>query len=85
MDREILIDGVDFRKLLTWMNISQQINQSKYLEWKNNRLRKPPQPRDYVYFRGADFSGYWRCPRRLFWTVHDPLPQKSMINKSIYK
>lgn len=84
-EHEILIDGVDFRKLLTWMNVPPVINNSKYEKWKDNRLSKPPQPREYVYFRGADFSGYWRCARRLYWTAHDPLPQKSMINKSIYK
>jgi len=83
--REIIIDNVDFRKLLVWMNIPQTISNSKYEEWKSKRLSRKPHPREYVYFRGADFSGYWRCPRRLFWTVHDPLQQKSMINKSIYK
>ena len=78
MEKKILIDGVDFRSLLNWMNIPPVINNSKYEKWKNNRLHKPPQPRERVYFRGADFSGYWRWPRRLFWTVHDPLVQKSM-------
>lgn len=83
-ERRILIDGADFRRLMTWMNVPQTINEKDYLRWKNERLSKKPEPRDKLYLRGADFSGYWKCARRLYFSIHDPLPQKSVFNKSIF-
>ncbi len=84
MEKRIVIDGADFRKLLKWMNIPQKINQTDYEEWKKDRKARIPYPREDLYLRGADFSGYWKCPRKLWLHIHEPKQQKSMINKSIF-
>lgn len=83
-DRQIFIDGANFRKLMSWMNMPQFINEKNYLKWKEERQAQIPKPRINIYLRGADFSGYWKCARRLFFSTHDPLPHKSVFNKGIY-
>jgi len=83
-ERRVIIDGVDFRKLMIWMSIPQTVDEQVYSKWKEEQESKIIEPRREIYLRGADFQGYWKCPRRLWFTVHRPKQQKSMINKSIF-
>ena len=82
--QKIMIDGVDFRELMSWMNNPQEIDEEEYQKWRTARKSYVPKPRTDVYLRGNDFQSYMKCARRLWFNCHVPELKKSMITKSIF-
>lgn len=81
--------GEDFQHVLEavkLMNRKLKMNEADYQKWRKTQKQRIPYPRtDKPYLRGSDFKEYWTCWWRLWFRVHDPLPQKSRVNKGIYE
>jgi len=82
--QKIMVDGIDFRELLAFMNKPLEIDEKAYQEWREQRKAYKPRLRSGIYLRGSDLQSYMKCARRLWYLCHQPKIKKSMITKGIY-
>ena len=80
----MFIDGADIEYLLGLMHSPVRYHEREFQQWREEK-RRDVQKRTELFIRGSDFKEYWRCPRRLFWKVHDPLPPRSFLNRGTFE